>query len=811
MSQAETVAEVKPRWIGSAMKRVEDRHLLNADTNFVDDIKFPDVLYVAVLRSPYARAILRSVDTTDALNMPGVVDVITGDDAVRISKPLPSYVEGSNFKSQEYFLAVKQVRYAGEPIAAVAATDPAVAEDAIEAINVEYEPLTPIIDPEEAAKPGSELVYDSFGTNVVAHYHGKWGDIEGSFKEADVVVKEKIKLHRFTSTPLEPVTAVASFNSISGELILHCNAQMVGHVMMVVSDTLNIPTHKFHLKVADIGGGFGIKARPWKQLLIPCALAMKTGRTVKYVETRTEDIMAGGASAGGVFEIEAAAKKDGRILGYRLHDISNDGASLTYAGTYESMRGYLLNGCYRIKNIQWDAFSVLTNTVPSMPNRGVGKPGITYILERMVQFLSEKLGMDPAEVRLKNFIQPDEFPYPTPAGTVYDSGNYPVVLKKALKLADYDGFRKRQLQLRKLGRYVGVGICTYVHGSSGVTAEVEGATVSIDPKGKVLMHAGSPDMGTAHATALTQIAADELGVNPSDVEVVSFDSSSSPWTPYSGTHANKFSGPDVEAAVRACRILRRKVAAIAAKLLNADEESIEVNEGKVSARGNPDRARTLGEVARAAYQNPKFLPEGHDPGLIVTYVGNNPNALNAYRPDAKSAGVLPTIIAVAGPAGGGLKGFMTYPNSAHIVQLEVDAETGRVEIMKYFIVHDSGREINPMVVEGQVQGNAAFAVGTALFEGLNYDSGGQLLNPTFMDYLKPTTMEVPDLVIDRIETPSPNSILGIKGVGEGEALGPLAAIANGIEDALAPMHVRLTDPPFSPEKLAQLIREARGT
>ena len=798
--------EVKEKnWIGTPMKRVEDRRLLLADTEFVDDLKFADVLYAAVLRSPYAHAKVLKVDAEKALQIPGVVAVITGEDAKRISNPLPSY-SVSRFKSEEYFLAVNEVRYVGEPVAAVAATELAIAEDALEAIEVEYQQLPVVVDPEKAMEQGAPLVFSSFGTNVVAHYHAVWGDVEGAFKDADAIVKEKVKLHRFSSTPLETVSATAKFDVGTGALTLECNAQMVGHVMVVVSSILNMPTNKLRLIVRDIGGGFGIKTRPWKQLLIPSALSMKTGRPVKYVEERREHLMASGQTAGGVFEFEAAVKKDGTILGYRLHDINNDGASLTYAGTYASMHATLINGAYRIKNVEWDAYTVLTNTCPSMPNRGVGKPGIVYLVERMVDVISQELHLDPVDVRLKNYIQPGEFPYLSPSGRVYDSGNYPAVLKRALELAGYGELRRRQAEMRKKGKYMGIGLSTYVHGSSATAREIEGVSVKIDSRGKVRVASGSPDMGTSHATAFTQIMADELGVNPEDVSVASFDSEFSPWTPWSGTHANKFSGPDVEAAVRAARTIRRKVLAIAAQMLKVNQADVQLSGGRAFVKGDPSRSVSYSDIGKAAYQNPRYLPEGVEPGLEYTYAGNNPTAIDSFLADPKyNVGEIQLVTGSGTPTG-----FLTYPSSAHIAVVEVDAESGKVDVLNYIIVHDSGRIINPMVVQGQVHGGGIHGIATGLLEEFIYDDDGQLLTSTFMDYLKPTACEAPHIVDDHLETPSPRSILGIKGVGEGEALGPLAALINATEDALSPLKVRVRQAPLTPERVYHLIKEAEA-
>ncbi len=796
---------VVKRWIGSSMKRLEDKRFLTASTSFVDDLKIADVLYASVLRSPQAHARIQKVDVSKALEMPEVLSVITGEDARRYTKPLPAYAV-SHLTPEEYFLAVNKVRYVGEPVAAVAATDPAVAEDALEKIETEYEPLRAVVDPEEAMKPDSPLVYDSFGTNVVAHYRAKWGDVEQAFKDADLVVKEKLNLHRFSSTPLEPISVVASYENVTGELTLWCNAQMVGHVMMGMSSVLGIPTHKLHLIVQDIGGGFGIKTRPWKPLLIASVLSIKTNRPVKYVEDRREHLMAAGQSAGGVFDIEVAAKKDGRILGFRLADVNDDGSSLTYAGTYASMHATLICGCYNIRNIEWNSQTVLTNTCPSMPNRGVGKPGICYVVERMIDLVSQELRLDPSEVRFRNYIQPNGFPYVTPSGRVYDSGNYPLLLRRALELAEYEKLRKKQTELRKQGRYLGIGLATYVHGASATAREIEGVTVKVDSRGKVTVNSGSPDMGTSHATAFAQILSDELGVNPDDVAALAFDSHTSPWTPYSGTHANKFSGPDIEALVRAARVLRRKILAIASKMLQAGAQDVELAEGKAYVKSNPARSVTLDQVARAAYQNPRYLPVDVEPGLEATYIGNAPAAIDAFLTGPKyETGVMHQLVTGAGSP----TGYMTYPSSAHVAVVEVDIETGKLDVLKYVVIHDNGRIINPQIAQGQVHGGTVHGIASALLEEFVYDENGQLLTSTFVDYLKPTAADMPVILDGHIETPSPRSILGIKGIGEGESLGPLPALVNAAEDALRPLGIRISKPPLSPERILNLIKATR--
>ncbi|QGA69044.1 xanthine dehydrogenase family protein molybdopterin-binding subunit [Sulfolobus sp. E11-6] len=793
------------RWIGKPMKTVEDYRFITGKGVYVDDLDFPgEVLHVAILRSPYAHARLLKVNVSNALKIPGVKAVVTGEDAVKYTTPIPAYAV-AKFKPEEYVLAVNKVRYVGEPIAAVAAVDRATAEDAIEAIEVEYEPLKPVINPEDAMKPNAPLLYESYGTNVVAHYEARWGEVEKAFKEADLIIKEKLILQRYSSTPLEPVAVVVQYDKNNDKYTFWANVQMPGHAMMVLPQMLKVPTTQVRLIIPDIGGGFGIKTRPWRQLVISALLAKKLpGAYVKYIETRTEHMMAAGISAGLVAYVEVAVKKDGRILGFKLHDINDDGASIQYAGTYASMHATLINGCYDIRNIEWVSDTVLTNTCPSMPNRGVGKPGIVYIIERIIDIVARELGMDPAEIRFKNFIPKDKFPYVNPAGRVYDSGNYAETLRKALEIFEYQKWREYQKEMRSKGRYIGIGICSYIHGASATAREIEGVKVKMDPSGKVFVESGSPDMGTSHATSYTQILADFLGVNPSDVVMLHFDSERNPWTPYSGTHANKFSGPDIEVLVEAAKRLRERLIKLASAKLNVDSDLIELADGKAYHKYEPSKSVSIAELAKMAYQNPGLLPD-IEAGLEVTVIGNTKKAMEAFVQNAQyEVGALHQLVTGHGSP----TGYLTYPNSVHVAAIEVDADTGQINILKYVIVHDIGKMINPLVVEGQVHGGLFHGVGAALYEEFKYDENGQLLTTSYGDYGKPTAIEIPNVEISHTETPSPRSSLGIKGIGEGETFGPLCALPNAVEDALQPLGIRVRNLPMTREKIYNLIQEA---
>ncbi|AKA49200.1 hypothetical protein IX51_08900 [uncultured archaeon] len=805
VEQIQVTQEERRNYIGTSLRRVEDKRLLTGNTNFVEDLRVADTVFVAILRSPYAHARLLKVDVSRVRKMEGVIEVATGDDALKYSQPLPPYAI-SKFPSEEYCLATKKVRYMGEPVAAVAAISPELAEDALELIDVEYEPLKPVVDPESAMSKDSPLVYDSFGTNVVGHNHGKWGDVEGAFKQADVVLKKRVGLQRYSSTPLESVSVIATYDDISGELTLKSNAQMPGHVMMTISKIFGIPSNSVHLIINDIGGGFGLKTRPWRQLSIATILAMKLpGMNVKYLEDRTEHLSSGGQTAGLMADIEVAAKKDGKILAFRFRDINNDGASLTYAGTYASMHATLISGCYKINNIEWDSYTVLTNECPSMPNRGVGKPGIVYIVERMIETVAQELKMDPAEIRFRNFIQPDEFPYVTPSGRIYDSGNYPAVLKKALEVSGYEEMKKERDRLKEQGRLVGIGITTYIHGASATAREIEGITINIDPRGTASVRSGSPDMGTSHSTAFVQIVSDIVGMKPDDIRVHPFDSYYSPWTPFSGTHANKFSGPDVEAAVMAAKLLRQKVVTNAAAMLKTGPEDIEVSESVAFSKTNPENKVTIQDIAKATYQNPYLVPGKIDPGLEVTWIGNNESAVKAFDATKEiETGATHQLVTGSGSP----TGYMTYPNSAHVALIEVDRETGIISILKYFVVHDIGNVINPQIVQGQLHGGVAHGIGVALMEDFVYDEDGQLIASSFANYLKPTTMEIPNIVDDHVVTPSPRSSLGIKGIGEGETFGPLVTMCNAVEDALSEYGAKVSTLPLTPEKIRNLINRA---
>ncbi len=804
IGETEVKKQEKKIRIGTSLRRVEDKRLLTGNTAFVEDVRVADVVHVAVLRSPIAHGKLLKVDASAALKMEGVVAVATGEDAVKYSKPLPPYAI-NKYPSEEYCLATKKVRYMGEPIAAVAAISPEIAEDALELIDVQYEPLKAVVDMEEAMKPESPLVYDSFGTNVVGHNYGKWGKVDEAFEEADLILKKRVALQRYSSTPLEAVSVVANFDRISGELTLRCNAQMPGHVMMVISQIFGIPSNSVHLIISDIGGGFGLKARPWKQLSIPTIFAMKLpGVNIKYLEDRGEHLSSAGQTAGLIADIEVAARKDGKILAFKFRDINNDGASLTYAGTYASMHATLISGCYKINNIEWESFTVLTNECPSMPNRGVGKPGIVYIVERMIETVAQELKMDPTEIRFKNFIQPDEFPYITPSGRIYDSGNYPAVLTKAMEVSNYEELKKERDQLKAKGRLVGIGLCTYIHGASATAREIEGISIKIDPRGTASVRSGSPDMGTSHSTAFVQIVSDIVGMKPEDIRVIPFDSYYSPWTPFSGTHANKFSGPDVEAAVMSAKLLRERVAINAAAMLKVDKSDIEISDSIAYSISNPENRVTIADLAKAVYQNPLLVPGKTDPGLEITWIGNNKSAVQAFdaTKEFETGATHQLVTGSSSPTG-----YMTYPNSAHVALVEVDRESGVLSILKYFVVHDVGNVINPQIVQGQLHGGVAHGIGVATMEEFTYDTDGQLIASSFANYLKPTTVEIPNIVDDHVTTPSPRSSLGIKGVGEGETFGPLVTMCNAVEDALSEYGIKVTSLPLSPEKVRKLIRD----
>ena len=790
-------------WVGRAMPRVEDPRFLAGRATYVDDVVLPGMLHVAMLRSPHAHARIVRIDVTDAARHPGVAAVMVGDEIARLMPPLRPLIPIPG-PPATYPLAVGTVRYVGEPVVAVAACDRATAEDAVDLIRIEYDPLSAVVDPERALEPGAPVLFDELGGNVLWHDTLTYGDVDGAFAAAAQVIRERFTIHRYSSTPLETFGVIAAVERGTEQVTIWSNDGRPGLTSGVVASALGVPMSRLRLLALDVGGGFGNK-RKAPLLILAALLARRAGRPVKYVEDRRESLTALAHAANGVMDVSLAVGADGRFLALTLRDVVDEGANLQNPTLHNLLKlGNIVN-CYRIGAVRIEAYSVLTNKCPSGANRGIGKPAMCFAIERIVDIAARKLGRDPVELRFANFIPPDAFPYETPVGARYDSGDYPETLRRGLALAGWDELRALRDDARRVGRLVGLGIATAVEpstsnlssymlatGKPGTSGVGEAALVRVELDGSVRVATGNVGSGQGYPTVIAQIVADELGVAPSAVSVSPwFDSHENPWMFSSGNFSNKFSGTDTGAILGAARAVRAKLVAVAGHMLEASPADLDARDGVIGVRGAPGREVTVAQVAGVAYRDLLALPPGAEGGLEARYYYVNPNA---NLPDADRR------VAVQ----------LTFSNSAHIVAVEIDPGTGGVTFLRYAIAHDCGREINPLIVEGMVHGSTAHGIGGALLEEFVYDDEGQLLTTTFLDYTKPTSMDVPSFRVEALETPSPVTPLGAKGVGEGGAIPSLAAIANAVEDALAPMGVAITALPLTPARLWEAMQAARG-
>ncbi len=786
------------RWVGAPVPLKEDVRLVAGRGRFIDDLARPRMLHAAMLRSPHAHARILSIDARAAESLAGVFAVVTGAEAARLTDPIRPLIPATAAVA-DYCLAVDRARYAGEPVAAVAAVDRATAEDALERIAIEYEPLPAVLDPEAARAADAPLLYPELGSNVIWHDALTYGDFDGAMARADGVLRERFAIQRYASTPLETFGALAEYDDGLDAYEFWTNDQRPGFTIAALAASLRVPQPRIRLRCPDIGGGFGNKRRP-AYLLICALLARKSGRPVKWIEDRIENLSALMHACNGVMEVELAYRADGAVLALGVRDVADEGKNLLTPTQHNLIKlGNIANG-YRIPAIRYEAWSVLTNKCPSGANRGIGKPFMCFAVERAMALLARRLARDPADLRLQNYVTEAEMPYTTPPGAQYDSGDYPATLRRALDRFDYAGWRAEQARGRAEGRLLGIGIATSVEpagtnlasyeivtGRRSVSGSAEAAVVRVEPDGQVWAAVGDPPSGQSYETAIAQIVADELGLDPDRITVGrGFDSATTPWLYLSGNYSNKFSVTDVGAIAGAARRVRDKILRLAAYRLEIDVADLELRDGAAVVRGAPGRALSFAEIARTAYADVLGLPPGEEPGLEARHAYQNPLAapVDALRR---------------------VRSQLVFSNAAHCCLVEVDRRTGLVRLLRYVVVHDCGREINPLIVEGMVHGSTVHGIGAALLEEFRYDEHGQLLTSTFMDYLKPTAADVPDIEVDRLEHPSPYTPLGAKGVGEGGAIPGPAAVANAVEDALAPFGAVVRELPLTPERVWRWI------
>jgi len=746
------------------------------------------MLHVAFVRSPHPHARIVALERTKAMKLPGVVRILTGDEAARLSKPCCGILlHYTGMKAGAMLpLAVGKVRYVGEPVAAIAAAERAVAEDAAELVEVQYEMLPAVLDPETALAPSAPLIHEDLGDNLIYETSLEAGDVDATFRSAERTYRRSFKIGRHTGVPIEPRSLVASFEPAARSLTVWISTQVPHMMQAVLADLLGLEEHRVRVIAPDVGGSFGIKIHVYQDDLATCCLALALGCPVKYVADRRESFLSDIHAREQTVEIEMAADRDGRILGMRSRITAGVGPYSAYPRSSVVEGGQvlrLLPGPYRIQDYRGELRVVAQNKMITSQYRAVGHPIATLVTEAMMDQVARDVGLDPAEIRRRNLVM--EFPYTSATGNVYDSGSYRESIERLLVEARYDRLRAEQIEARQAGRYLGIGLSCFIEltgpgaqfygvGGAPISGQ-EGSTLRIEPSGAVTALTGVTNQGQGTQTALAQIIADELGISVEAINVISGDTAVVPYG--GGTWASRGMAIGGSATLLAARALREKVARIAAALLEAHSEDIELGAGRVYVKGSPERGLSLADLARTVHFRSNSLPAGIEPSLEATVHYTNPRA-------------------------------WTFTNGAHLALVELDVETGLVTLLKYLAVDDCGRVINPALVEGQVCGGIVQGIGGALFEECRYDASGQLLTTTLMDYLIPTTSEIPLIEVHHVETPAPHLAGGFKGAGEGGTAGAPAAILNAVNDALSPFGVMLSEQPITPEGVRRALREA---
>ncbi|MEA2174333.1 MAG: aerobic carbon-monoxide dehydrogenase large subunit [Blastocatellia bacterium] len=796
------------KFVGQSIKRTEDPRLIKGLGHYVDDIKLPETLHVAFVRSMYAHARVKEVDVSEAINAPGVVAVYTGADASALIGPVPCASALPDLKVPDHrVLATDKVYFVGHPIAAVVATNAYAARDAVDLIMVDYEELTPVVDVEEAAAEGGPFIHEKFGDNIAYKLTAGEGDIDAALAGADHVIKQRIVNQRLAPIAMEPRGVLARYLPGEEELTIWSSTQIPHLLRTQLALMIGMPENKLRVITPEVGGGFGSKLNVYAEEALLGWISMRLAKPVKWIETRRENMQATIHGRGQVGYLEIGCMNDGTLAGLRYNVFADLGAYyqlLTPA--IPTLTGLMLSGCYKIPAIQINVTGVFTNKVATDAYRGAGRPEATYVVERALDLVAQELSMDVVEVRRKNFPAPEEFPFHTATGLFYDSGNYEGALKKALEMSDYAKLREEQAKARAEGRIVGIGVSTYVEICALGPSQAmpaggwESATVRIEPTGKVTIMTGASPHGQGQETSFAQIAADELGVDIKDVTVIHGDTSIVQYG--IGTFGSRATAVGGTAVFIAIQKLKEKAHKIASHLLQADatnvafgesgfslqkakaavasgvevpEPDLPVGQAPAGALPEPEtdgKHVTLQDVALAAHLA-KDLPPDMEPGLSVTYF---------FEP----------------------KNF-TFPFGTHIAVVEIDRETGDIKFQRYVAVDDCGKVINPMLVDGQIQGGIVQALGQALYEEVVYDEQGQLVTGTLMDYAIPKAAMLPHFELARTETPTDVNPLGVKGVGEAGTIGATPCIVNAVVDALAPFGVRHLDMPLKPETIWKLI------
>jgi len=793
------------RWLGKSLPRVEDERLMRGAGRYIDDLEpFPGCKVAAIVRSPYAHAYIRQIDVQAALGVPGVVGVLTGADVRREMRPFPVGVPAP---IEYYPMAIDKVRFTGEPVTVVVADSRYNAEDAAELVQVEYDPLPAVIGVEAALQAESPVLHENVGSNVANHRIFSYGDWEEPLKAAPHVLSARFEFPKTNATPIETYGLIANYAPGTDEYTVWANFHGPFTLHTVMAQALKIGTHQLRLCVpADIGGSYGIKSAVYPYITLIALASKLVGCPVRWIEDRLEHLKASSSGTDRISYMTGALDEHGRVLALKLTQYDDVGA---YIRAPEPATLYRTHGdttgAYDIPALYMDNYAIMTNRLPTGLVRGYGGPQLYFTLERFMDIAAHRLGLDPMEIRRRNFIRPDQFPYHTLTGGLYDSGNYEDVLDKALELSDYQSFREEQQRSRdakRQGPFLGIGMAAVVEPSgsnmgylgvaftaeerarqlpkSGCTAA---ATVAIDALGGITVRIDTTPEGQGHETVVQQIVAEVLDVEPRSIRVIAeMDTATSPWSVASGSYSSRFAPAGSSAVYTAAMRVRRKLLHLAAEQLQVSAAALRLQAGRVY-HGDKDTGLSIRRLAGLTHWSPTELPDGVEPGVFETSYYTIPTVTPPNEKDQVNSSA-------------------TYGFLVDVVKVEIDPETAEIKVLDYISVHDAGRLLNPKLADGQILGGLAHGLGSALFEEMVYDEEGQLLNGSFMDYLCPTVGEMPPVEIAHQETPSPLTPLGAKGLGEGNTMSAGAAIANAVADALG---VEPTTLPLSPTRVWDLL------
>jgi carbon-monoxide dehydrogenase large subunit len=801
MTEVTEAPAAAQRYVGGGVLRKEDPELVTGHARYVDNISLPGMLWVGIIRSPFAHARINSVELSRAREMPGVIAAFSGEDLAgewAAGLPCAWPIANRSFpdpttedpRAPDHWPVTKdKARHAGDPVAVVVAESRALAADAVEAVDVDYDPLDPVLDLEDALKPDAPLVHGDFEDNRCYTWGLAAGDVDRVFSEAPVVVRERYLHPRIIPNAIEPRGIVVQPVAPQAEFTMWSATQIPHIVRTTMALTCGIPETKLRVIAPDVGGGFGSKLQVYGEEAICLALARKLGVPVKWVEERSENYLATHHGRGQIQDVEIAATEEGELRGVRVKILVDMGAYLMIITPGTPLLGaWLYAGLYDADAYSVEFTGVFTNKTPTDAVRGAGRPESTYAIERVMDALARRVGKDPAEIRRLNFMPPFDEPRQVASGLEFDSGNYEAALDKALELAGYDELRREQVQRRDRNdtKQLGIGLSTYIEMCGNAPSQVlaavkygaggwESASLTCHPTGKITVVTGTSPHGQGHVTTWSQIAADELGVPIEDVEVVHGDTAVSALG--MDTYGSRSAAVGGTALYLAAQKVKEKARTLAAHELEVAEDDVEFRDGKFQVRGAPERAKTIPDLAFSCW-TAHNLPEGMEPGLEATYVFDPPN--------------------------------FTFPFGAHVCAVEVDTETGETTIRKYVAVDDVGNVINPMIVEGQVHGGLAFGIAEALYEEAVYDEQANLLTSSMHSYRIPSAAELPPFVTDRTVTPSTTNPLGVKGVGETGTIGAPPAVVNAVIDALQPLGITHIDKPVTPERVWRAIQDAKG-